>query len=146
MQHSAELINNGIVGGGGGGGGAAADSAFREYVAVGGGGAGVIAGGVSANVVGVNGTNISEPQAGGSEVGGQSGVVEYTDGIFIFTLNGVIAAGTGGSLGQPGTNGSASINAPSPDLGLGGAAGRAIVTNGFALTQTEAGDIRGAIV
>ena len=127
LPANAGLINNGVVGGGGGAGASDNTTAGPEvYKAGGGGGAGFVVGtGETStttdpsllNVPGIDGT---------LETGG--------DGGFVF---GVATGGDGADLGQAGSNSTSHT---------GGAAGIAIDKNGFVLTETVTGDIRGNII
>jgi len=128
LSNDLELINNGVVGGGGGGG--ASDFAFlgpgppgsNEVGAAGGGGAGHLGGsGGSGHVFGE-----SVFGQDGSALTGGSGV--NTD---------FVQGGQGGDLGQAGLPGSGSF--------AGGAPGNAIDKNGFTMTETTLGDIRGTV-
>lgn len=116
LNHDLELINNGIIGSGGGGGGV---SFFGRGP---GGGAGDLIGlgELSSLLSNENGSLLfggqGERGAGGEQLGGD-----------------------GGDLGQPG--------GPDKDGDPGGAAGTAAINkNGFTLTETELGDVRGAII
>ncbi len=138
LNHDLELINNGVIGGGGGGGGSS--SGFHSPTgysseSAGGGGAGYLVG------TGGNGTTGDNPNAtitqaddGGTENGGSGGQV---------TLLGGSQGGAGGDLGQAGANGSTNYAGP---VSNGGAAGAAIDKNGYTLTETVTGDIRGSIL
>lgn len=139
MNYDLEIINGGVIGGGGGGGGGADDSGGGSTGnAGGGGGAGDSPGlGGPSSIFPGDGrpSLITNATNGTLENGGIKGVAESD------TLNILAAGGDGGDLGQAGqagTQGSTTY--------AGGAAGDAIDKNGFVLTQTEAGDIRGAII
>ena len=136
MQYPMTLINNGIIGGGGGGGGFTLDVQGSVTAKIpGSGGAGRLAGGAG-GVIEISGedsvTFANQPQSGGVLSSGAAGEIFYVSGGEGFIADGV----TGGGLGLNGTNSTTN----------GGAAGSAIVTNGNSLTQTVAGDIRGAVV
>jgi hypothetical protein len=133
LNHDLILINNGIIGGGGGGGGADRNT--------GSGGTGTAAGGGGAgDQLGNRGTNSFSGSGLYTNTLAEKGTLENGgDGSFMawnssepFNASG----GGGGDLGQAGTSKDSA----------GGGAGRAIVKNGYTLTQTVAGDIRGAIV
>ena len=119
LNHDLELINNGIVGGGGGGGGGATTG---SAIAGGGGGAG--------NDVGLRGGGNADD--GTLENGGNADSVTVGFDIAF--------GGDGGDLGQAGSAGSGSTSS------AGGAAGAAIDKNGYTLTETTTGDIRGTIL
>lgn len=131
LNFALELINNGIIGGGGGGGGYGTDG---DADAAGGGGAG--------NSVGTKGTGTAwggsgspdifvNPSDGSLETGGGGGRVVKN------VPESIAVGGGGGALGVAGTNGGS---------GTAGVAGVAIDKNGFVLTETVTGDIRGAIL
>ena len=134
MSFALELINNGIIGGGGGGGGYSDDG---DAEAAGGGGAGNDVGsfGTGTQWIGSGSPSVLRyPSNGTISLGGQGGqVTQLSSGSF---TNG----GIGGVLGAVGASGSGGSS-----NGAGGAAGSAINKNSFVLTQTTAGDIRGAI-
>jgi len=132
LNHDMTLINNGIIGGGGGGGGYDKDGSAD---AAGGGGAG--------NDVGTKGTGtawggsgsadvFTSPDDGTTELGGAGGRVVRTSSSPEY----IASAGAGGDLGAAGTTA----------IGTGGAAGDAIDKNGYTLTETTTGDIRGSII
>jgi hypothetical protein len=129
LNYDLELINNGILGGGGGGG-----SYGENTIAGGGGGAGYIIGLGGVNDSAPNLISSVAPEDGGTLSGGSGGVVTYEP---IPTEPAISTGGKGGDLGQAGE---------SVDGATSGAAGVAINRNGFTLTQTVPGDIRGAIV
>lgn len=136
MQYPLTLINSGIIGGGGGGGGFTTDIQGSVTAKIpGSGGAGRLSGG-GGGIIEITGedsvTFANQPQPGGVVGAGAAGEIFYTSGGEGFIATGV----QGGGLGQNGTN----------STGNGGTAGSAIITNGNTLTQTVAGDIRGAIV
>lgn len=127
LDYDLTIINNGIIGGGGGGGATHNKTVGPEtYRAGGGGGAGFDIGlgyssfSTDGAVFIVNGSN------GTLENGGTLGEADP-----------VAFGGAGGDLGQAGGNSASNT---------GGSAGDAIDKNGFVLTQTFAGDIRGAII
>ena len=124
------LVNNGVIGGGGGGGGYKDVNGER---AAGGGGAGYdvgVNGGLNDVPVGVI-TN-TQAQDGTTENGGLGGFIRWNTGSEIFIASG----GNGGDLGQVGSTATSA----------GGSAGNAINKNGFTLTKTVTGDIRGSII
>ena len=136
LNHNLTLVNNGVIGGGGGAGGTAYNSGnFDLSTASGGGGAGYFGG----STIGTTSTEptppVIETQAGAGSVesGGTGGSVTNT----LYPATG----GYGGDLGQAGQAGQIGGT-----LNVGGAAGLAIDKNGFTLTQTVAGDIRGSII
>ena len=129
LAYSIKLDNNGIIGGGGGGGGYTTGSNYR---AGGGGGAGFD--------IGIKGTTQS---AGGSSTYGENGTLESGgDGGSIITPDAeplTATGGTGGNLGSAGGNGTGDGTRTN-----GGAAGAAIELNGYTLTSTNLGDVRGS--
>lgn len=123
LSFALELINNGVIGGGGGGGGGSTDGAGSDAAGGGGGGNDVGPGGSSQ----IPSTGSTRSGASGTiENGGLKGEANPSGPVFL-------EGGDGGDLGTAG------------DLS-GAAAGIAIDKNGFTLTETETGDIRGAIV
>lgn len=152
---------NGYIFAGGGGGGSAqrvASTDSSNFVRAGGGGGA----GSSAGVAGVNTftlglgdpfSNIA-PNPGTATAGGAGGTVSAGyQGAYIDTAYG----GAGGTNGASGAAGSTTtvveVNKHSfkntPTIGVAGAAGRAIVTNGKTLTQVAGFDstrVKGAIV
>ena len=100
---------------GGGGGGGGINDDGTGVYRSAGGGAGYL----------VGGAGDSRSQSGGLEAGGSG----------VFSPNG--SGGNGGDLGQDGQDGSGAFP--------GGLAGKAIDKNGFTLTETTTGDIRGAV-
>lgn len=132
LNHDLILINNGIIGGGGGGGGI---RILGNAKASGGGGAGFEVGPAPGGNQAPGGTDITSnihAQDGTDLFGGDGGHLEWLDGGEPFTIDG----GDGGDLGDPGQT---ATNA-------GGIAGIAIDKNGFVLTETVTGDIRGSII
>lgn len=128
MAHPITLVNNGTIGGGGGGGGYATGSNYR---AGGGGGAGYD--------IGIKGTTQS---AGGSATYGENGTLETGGaGGSIVTAGSEPEASTGGSGGNLGSAGQNAFGDGTNTNG--GAAGAAIQQNGFTLTITTLGDVRG---
>jgi len=135
LNNDLTLINNGVIGGGGGGGGEGTDSG-------GGGSADSDGGGGAGDNVGVRGgflsfsglTNVSttEASSGTKQLGGNGGQITGDAGEIEVSAT----AGAGGDLGQAGGAGD----------GTGGLAGVAIDKNGFVLTETVLGDVRGAII
>lgn len=135
LNHDLTLINNGVIGGGGGGGGQNdATAGPVSGQADGGGGAGndVGARGGGLSVSGELSSIITEASSGTLELGGNGAVIEAFNGENDIDTT----AGDGGDLGAAGAAGG----------GTGGAAGDAIDRNGFTLTQTVSGDIRGSIL
>lgn len=133
LNHDLTLINNGIVAGGGSGAGRSSSTSSGSTAnAAGGGGAGSNVG-IAGALTSYSGPSelppiINQAVNGTLETGGTGGR----------SIGNVVAiGGNGGDLGQAGTNGN-TTNA--------GAAGDAIDKNGYTLTQTVAGDIRGSIV
>lgn len=131
MNHDLEIINNGVIGGGGGGGGSNVTIVAGTGNAAGGGGAGCDVGsGGTSSFVGDDLILLTHGGAGTLESGGTRGQVKWNTSE-PETSNGAV----GGDLGQ---NGVSSDTA-------GGTAGLAIKKNGYTLTQTVSGDIRGSI-
>jgi hypothetical protein len=137
IENEIEIINNGIIGAGGGGGGYAydIDGFFTAAIAQGGGGAGVSVGlrtSIS-SASNVGSPIIVEAQNGSTTSGGAGADVK---------LGGAHAiAGAGGGLGQSGANGvkgDIKKNGGSPGA-------YAINENGFTVTYTVTGDIRGTV-
>ena len=152
---------NGYILAGGGGGGSAqrvASTYIFDYVRAGGGGGA----GSSAGVAGVNTFNSSggdplsniAPNPGTATAGGAGGTISAgIQGYYIDTAYG----GAGGANGASGAVGSTTTVVEGnnnsykdiPTIGVAGAAGRAIITNGKALTQVAGFDstrVKGAIV
>jgi hypothetical protein len=129
MGYNMTVINNGVIGGGGGGGGYSSDL-FGSVG--GGGGAGNKVGLAGSDPVGPDVLYSVDPSNGSTDVGGNGGEITYSRGGEPYYLSG----GNGGNLGQAGQNADSN----------GGAAGSAIVKNGYTLTQTVAGNIYGAII
>ena len=131
LNFDLELINLNIIGGGGGGGGAATDTQVK---AGGGGGAG--------DDIGPGGPSSAESQEEGQSVNAANGTTELggNRGTADDTANFAVG-GSGGDLGIAGN--AATVGSTT---GSGGAAGNAIDKNGFTLTQTTTGDIRGSII
>lgn len=135
LNHDLELVNNNIIGGGGGGGGYDSDtSGSLSGGADGGGGAGITVGarGGGLTYSGGGSPTIRDAEPGQKETGGLGGrivAIVGSDELFV-------TAGDGGDLGEAGQT----------KDGTGGAAGDAIDKNGYTLTQTVAGDIRGSII
>lgn len=136
MNFALTLYNHGIIGGGGGGGGGAfSTGSGQTAVAGGGGGAGDQVGFVGASYFSGDGSGGSHQDGtNGTLTDGGSGGISSGSGNYS-------EAGNGGDLGAAGQNGVAGITTYT-----GGAAGRAIVKNGYTLTQAFGGDIRGSIV
>lgn len=127
-----------IMGGGGGGGGALIRNASGNMDGVaagGGGGAGVVSGSAgSSQAAWAGGGNktISRLATDGTESQGGAGATgSFLPGV----ANGTVVGGQGGSPGQPGFKGTARYSSGSFFIanGAAGAAGPAIVTNGYAL-------------
>jgi len=125
LNHPMTLVNNGIIGGGGGGGGSTGVLVAGQGIVIGGGGGG----GGAGYDVGLGGAGIG--QNGTTETGGTGGAI----------ANPAIYGGSGGDLGQDGTVGVSSL-----PVGAKGLAGAAIDKNGYTLTQTVTGDIRGIVI
>lgn len=115
LNHDVELINTGIIGGGGGGGGGYNDSE-PLYPEWGHGG---------------GGAGLVVSTGGRSRYG-----VEAQATILIGGKGSLVGGGDGGDLGEPGYPG---------NNGVGGLAGKAFDLNGFSITYTQAGDIRGVV-
>ncbi len=131
LNHDLELINNGVIGGGGGGGGRVDNIGSAS----GGGGAGFYNGmGGGGNRAPIGATIITNnPASNGSiDSGGNGGELLFNQSGEPFFLEG----GVGGNLGQPGET----------KTTTGGQAGVAINKNGYTLTETELGDVRGLII
>jgi hypothetical protein len=128
LQNDIRLSNTGIIGGGGGGGAYDRESTgFDTFSCGGGGGAGFIL------------SQGGQPSFNGNEITfGGSGGTKTSGGFGGFTPE--AQGGTGGGLGQAGETTAESV--------LAGAAGAAIVTNGYTIDYVGAGagDIRGAII
>jgi len=124
LSNDLEIINNGVIGGGGGGGG---DDVDGDYEAGGGGGAG--------DKVGSGKFSTISPPSTGTTINGSNGTL--TDGSTGGTAIGTVSAiaGDGADLGEDGVSASQAA----------GIAGLAIKKNGFVLTETVTGDIRGVI-
>lgn len=120
LNFDLTLVNNGVIGSGGGGGAGATSTEPGET--------GLLAGGGGAG--NNSGFGPSTAANGGTQGGGNGGVI-----IGVFG-----AGGDGGDLGDAGEIGQSSSN------GTGGLPGIAIDKNGFVLTETVTGDIRGSIV
>ncbi|HIA54055.1 MAG TPA: hypothetical protein EYN91_18540 [Candidatus Melainabacteria bacterium] len=127
LDYDLTLINNGVIGGGGGAGASDNVVALPEvYLAGGGGGAGFVFGTGQTSTT-TDPMLLALPGVDGTlETGGAGG-----------TVFGVATGGDGADLGQAGSNSSSHT---------GGAAGIAIDKNGFTLTETVTGDIRGSII
>lgn len=139
LSNDLEIINNGIIGGGGGGGGTAIDSGGGSTgTGGGGGGAGNSVGlAISSSLIpGDEQTSIISDGENGTVENGGDGGTALSDSLGILA-----SGGAGGDLGEAGQSASDGDTTYS-----GGAAGDAIDENGFTLTQTVAGDIRGSIV
>lgn len=138
LAYDLTLVNNGVIGGGGGGGGYGFTIGTTGNINVtGAGGAGNDVGAAPSGTSWTGSPTPSlekYPQDGALESGGDRGIIRVNDGGLI-SANG----GFGGDLGQAGTAGSGLDGSSS-----GGAAGAAIDKNGYTLTKTVAGDIRGA--
>jgi len=135
LNNDLTLINNGVIGGGGGGGGEGTDTGPGATAdADGGGGAGDNVGvrGGFLSFTGLTNVSTTEASSGTKESGGNGGRVTGDAGETEVDAN----AGKGGNLGSAGTNAD----------GTGGVGGAAIDRNGFTLTQTVTGDIRGSIL
>ena len=127
LDYDLTLINNGVIGGGGGGG--ASDNTTTgpdTHRGGGGGGAGFVFGTGQASTTTDPVLAVLPGIDGTLETGGVGGIVF-----------GVAAGADAGDLGQVGSNSSSNT---------GGAAGIAIDKNGFTLTETVTGDIRGSII
>ena len=140
LAHDLTLINNGVIGGGGGGGGYGQTYAPTGDIDVtGAGGAGNDVG-LAPSGTGYAGTGTilleRYPADGTLESGGLGGLIRVNDG----GLN-VAQGGGGGNLGSSGLSGVGTDN-----QSTGGAAGAAIDKNGYTLTETTTGDIRGSII
>ena len=131
LNYPITLVNNGIIGGGGGGGGYVTGSGYSGR-AGGGGGAGFDIG-LKGRTFISGGVVNDYSQDGTLETGGSGGEITSS------TLPVNAQGGTGGDLGQNGTNGTGSGNTIN-----GGLAGAAIEQNGYALTITTLGDVRGS--
>jgi len=136
LSYDLEIINNGIIGSGGGGGGNKTETGSGSTGKVpGGGGAGFDVGlKIGANTItGADSVSVNTaPNNGSTELGGARGQLEWTKSLELF----IAISGNGGDLGDPGQSGTTA----------GGAAGIAIDKNGFVLTETVTGDIRGAVI
>ncbi len=135
LEFDLTLDNLGVIGSGGGGGGRETTSGGGGVAeASGGGGAGCNGGeiGTLTSLTGGTLDTLIAPAVGDLETGGAGGFVLYNTGGEPLLAEG----GVGGSLGASGET--------KDDAG--GGAGNAIDKNGFVLTQTTSGDIRGAIV
>lgn len=160
MTCSIDNTNGYIFAGGGGGGSAqrVASTATTDYIRAGGGGGA----GSSAGVAGVNTFKLaanyplsnSAPNPGTATAGGAGGTISAgIDGYYIDTAIGGAggANGVAGAVGSTNTvtsNGSNSYK-NTPTIGVAGAAGRAIITNGKTLTQVAGFNstrVKGAIV
>lgn len=135
VTNNFELINNGVIGGGGGGGGYAED----DWATAGGGGGAGRNVGVKGKAPTSTETIISQQSAtdGSLESGGNRSFVIYQRTAEFDQVSG----GNGGNLGQNGGNGDALLGNGSN----GGLAGKAIDVNGFTITFTNTGDVRGAV-
>ena len=159
MACSIDNTNGYIFAGGGGGGSAQRASSYdsSHYIRAGGGGGA----GSSAGVAGVNTFKLAgeyplsniAPNPGTATAGGAGGTISAgIEGSYIDTAYG----GAGGANGAPGAVGSTTtvtFNSSSykntPTIGVAGAAGRAIITNGKTLTQVAGFNstrVKGAIV
>lgn len=141
LAYDLTLVNNGVIGGGGGGGGYgqsfASFAPTGDVDATGAGGAGNDVGEYAFGTnYGGSGTVLLEryPVDGTLENGGLGSLLRVNDGGLV-TAQG----GNGGNLGASGTSGNGIDN-----QSTGGAAGAAIDKNGYTLTKTVAGDIRGS--
>lgn len=127
LSYDVTIVNNGVIGGGGGGGGGW--SLMNGCHAYGGGGAGIVGGNRGAGV------------AVGSTTTGSTAVTGFFCQAY-FDFNG--SGGRGGNLGEIGGSMSGSFFSTPPDTR--GAAGRAIVRNGFTATRSGSGQTIGAVV
>lgn len=138
LSYALTLDNQGIIGGGGGGGGngASEDGSGGFVYAGGGGGAGdqTGIGGSSAHKGGHPGNFVNA--SNGTLTNGGAGATQEDS---LDDLNAY--GGNGGNLGIAGV-----VGVGDTSTTAGGAAGRAIVKNGFTLTYINSGDIRGAVV
>lgn len=139
LNHDLTLVNNGVIGGGGGGGGAGTSTGGGGTgTAGGGGGAGDQNGSRGSNsLTGVSADVNNVGSDGSLEDGGGGGFVRWND----VGEPEIAQGGNGGDLGQAGTSGSGDTATSN-----GGAAGAAIDKNGYTLTETVTGDIRGSIL
>lgn len=138
LNHDLTLINNGVIGGGGGGGGGETKTQYGSTAkAAGGGGAGDSVGGRGADSFsGSNLITFNASEDGTTESGGRGSGITWGSGEIA-----VASGGYGGNLGQAGMgSGLGGVG------GNGGAAGAAIDKNGYTLTETTTGDIRGSIL
>ena len=164
MPCRVDNTNGYILAGGGGGGSARRQASYDPYyyiLAGGGGGAGsVVSSGGSNSYYTYNNqftTNTPSQAQGTPTAGGTGGTITVISG----NVNGIdisdsVYGGTGGANGAPGTIGSTVNVSPDgssykniPTIGVAGAAGRAIITNGQTLTQVAGFDstrVKGAIV
>lgn len=120
VNNDVTIDNFGIIGGGGGGGGTLgffSDIDGLSYRARGGNGAGYLRGSDATVTTGDAGDSVTAP-------------------------DGTYYGGDGGDLGQAGADSDGYYGG---DEGLGGAAGDAINENGYTVTYSTAGDIRGTI-
>lgn len=153
--------SNGYILAGGGGGGSVKrqqDQSVAYITASGGGGAGSPPGAVDINSVayaGANTTTINDsPQPGSLLAGGAGGVVNYYVVMNGQVTNDIAYGGAGGANGAPGFVGTSANLGPAVVknrvlLGVAGAAGRAIISNGQILTQISGfgtDRVKGAIV
>lgn len=136
LNHDLTLINNGVIGGGGGAGGSADDTkgGVTAYAGGGGGAGGNVGLGQASSLS--FGTGIAPNGGDGTtESGGTAGFAE--SGV----SEALATAGAGGDLGQDGDNATEGNNQYN-----GGSAGNAIDKNGYTLTETVTGDIRGSVI
>lgn len=150
MACSMDNANGYIFAGGGGGGSTrrATTSAAAYYISAGGGGgAGSPLGAAGANNYklesGAIGTNTA-PKAGTATAGGAAGVIAASSE---FAYGGV--GGANGAAGDVGSVSAGGTIYRYPKIGVAGAAGRAILTNGRSLTQVAGFDstrVKGEIV
>lgn len=154
--------SNGYILAGGGGGGSVKrqqDQTVYYITASGGGGAGSPPGAVGINSVASTDasttTTINDsPQPGSLLAGGAGGVVNYYVVMNGQVTNDIAYGGAGGANGAPGFVGTSANLGPAVVknivlLGVAGAAGRAIISNGKTLTQVAGFDstrVKGAIV
>lgn len=140
LNNDITIDNSGVVGGGGGGGGNASVSSLGKTALAGGGG------GAGSNVgvrgLATEGDAVTQnPQNGTTENGGVGGQA---------TIIGVAAepfdaiGGDGGDLGQAGSSGVVPTGGGTTVPGA--AAGAAIDKNGYTLTETQLGDVRGSVL
>lgn len=159
MACQVDNANGYILAGGGGGGSVQRNQeqdAFYYMIAGGGGGAGTPGGTAGINNHTIVGDSVKHdpPQAGSALAGGIGGVINYYVAAQGITYHDVAYGGAGGANGAPGAVGTSAnlgteVSKPSITLSVAGAAGRAIISNGKALTQIAGfgtDRVKGAIV